>query len=74
MKKCLILVPSFLNDSSLNGMSSLTWSRMSLPFLSLSLLYGVEKPSIWNWPIGKDLSNLVSDINKIFALPLGTVH
>ena len=46
MKKCLILVPSFLNDSSLNGMSSLTRSRMSPPVLSLSLLYGVEKPPI----------------------------
>ena len=60
--------------SNLDGISCLIYNNIPPPWQSLSTLYGVVKPSISNWASGKELSVLVSVINKLsrFLTTAGT--
>ena len=66
MIKDFSIPSSGLNETSFEGVYFLTSRKLPSLFLSLSLspLYGLWKPSSWNWPIGKDLPSFVSDITS----------
>ena len=51
-------------------MSSLTYNKMPPPFELRSILYGVQNPSIKNWPIGEVSSIFVSEMINTSTLPL----
>ena len=52
------------------GMSSLTYNKMSSPFELRSSLYGVQNPSIKNSPTGKLSSIFLSEIINTSTLLL----
>ena len=54
--------------NNLDRISSQLYRRSPLSFLFLSYEYGTLKPFIWNWAIGKESSNFVSDIRSVSDL------
>ena len=61
LKECL--------DNSFDGISSRTYIKIPPPRLFLSILNGVENPSIKNCPVGNVSSNFVSVITRTSMLP-----
>ena len=53
----------------MEGISSQTYTSISSQVFVLSSLKGAAKPSMTNWLVGNDMSNLVSETIRISILP-----